>query len=152
MSPSLPRRSSFYLQLFPLQSDLPSDFIEGSCDRVPDDVLGVVRGRVRSSTQEVLSRERLPLARPHPPRYNRKATFSPCSHLFTCPFFLSGMGPDGHTASLFPQHALLKEDAKWIAPISDSPKPPPQRITFTLPLINKGRYVAFVVLSSYSLI
>ncbi|XP_047327197.1 probable 6-phosphogluconolactonase 4, chloroplastic [Impatiens glandulifera] len=58
---------------------------------------------------------------------------------------LMGMGPDGHVASLFPGHPLLKEEKRWVTFIKDSPKPPPQRITFTFPVINSSDCIAMVI-------
>ena len=61
---------------------------------------------------------------------------------------LLGFGPDGHICSLFPHHELLKRDEGWILPIADSPKPPPERVTFSLPVVNAAREKIFVAMGS----
>lgn len=57
---------------------------------------------------------------------------------------LLGCGPDGHTCSLFPGHKLLQQRDELVSYISDSPKPPPRRITITFPVLEKATSIAFV--------
>jgi 6-phosphogluconolactonase len=55
---------------------------------------------------------------------------------------LLGLGPDGHTASLFPGTAALEERERWVAAVVG---PKPTRITLTYPALESSRHVAFLV-------
>jgi 6-phosphogluconolactonase len=57
---------------------------------------------------------------------------------------LQGMGPDGHTASLFPGHPAVGADGLCV-PVHDAPKPPPDRITMTVPVLRAARRIVFLV-------
>ncbi|MFS7917171.1 putative 6-phosphogluconolactonase [Helianthus anomalus] len=70
---------------------------------------------------------------------------SPTTGFAKLDLMLVGMGPDGHIASLFCWHFQRFEKKKWVTFITDSPKPPPPRITFTFPLINSADQIAMVV-------
>lgn len=61
-------------------------------------------------------------------------------------FVLLGMGDNGHTASLFPQTAVLDERVKWVGDCDGPTVTPPARVTMTYPLINAARHIAVLVL------
>ncbi len=52
---------------------------------------------------------------------------------------LLGLGPDGHVASLFPGRPELDIADATVVAVKDSPKPPPTRVSLTLPAINRAR-------------
>ncbi|MYR58651.1 6-phosphogluconolactonase [Streptomyces sp. SID625] len=52
-----------------------------------------------------------------------------------------GVGPDTHVASLFPEHPGVRETERTVVGVHGSPKPPPTRISLTLPAIRSAREV-----------
>jgi 6-phosphogluconolactonase len=56
---------------------------------------------------------------------------------------LLGLGPDGHTASLFPGTAVLAERDRWVAAVIGAKSE--ARITLTYPALESSRHVAFLV-------
>lgn len=56
-----------------------------------------------------------------------------------------GVGPDGHIASLFPGRSELEVDDAIAVPVSESPKPPPERVSLTFGALNRTREAWFIV-------
>lgn len=54
---------------------------------------------------------------------------------------LLGLGPEAHVASLFPGMPALREEQRTVAAVRGAPKPPPTRLTLTLPAIRAAREV-----------
>lgn len=56
-----------------------------------------------------------------------------------------GVGPDGHVASLFPEREGPRVAARGVIAVHDSPKPPPGRLSLTMPLINASERIWLVL-------
>lgn len=68
-------------------------------------------------------------------------TLDPARPLFDVQ--LLGLGPDGHTASLFPGTPVLEERSRWVAEVIGAK--PEARITLTYPALASARHAAFLV-------
>lgn len=58
---------------------------------------------------------------------------------------LLGVGEDGHIASIFPDHPSGEVTSQTVIGVSDSPKPPAERITLTIPALSRSGEVWFLV-------
>lgn len=59
---------------------------------------------------------------------------------------LLGVGEDGHICSLFPGHrALMADDLRVIA-VEDAPKPPPRRLTLSLPFVMRTKKIWLIAI------
>ncbi|MDE0546809.1 6-phosphogluconolactonase [Microbacterium sp. C7(2022)] len=56
-----------------------------------------------------------------------------------------GVGPDGHIASLFPDRSDIHVTDRAVVAVRNSPKPPPERVTMTRPVINDSKRVWMVL-------
>ncbi len=76
-----------------------------------------------------------------------RSFFTPAMRFNTFPRFdaiLLGMGPDGHTASLFPETLGLEEKNRWVI-ANFVPKFKSPRITFSYPVLNAARAILLLV-------
>lgn len=58
---------------------------------------------------------------------------------------LLGMGGEGHINSLFPHTDAVREETALVVPVFDSPKPPAERVTLTMPAVNSASHVWLLV-------
>jgi 6-phosphogluconolactonase len=72
--------------------------------------------------------------------YYGAETLDPARALFDIE--LLGLGPDGHTASLFPGTTVLGERQRWVAAVIGAK--PEERITLTYPVLDSSRHTAFL--------
>ena len=54
---------------------------------------------------------------------------------------LLGVGPDGHCASLFPEHPGVHDDSNTVIAVRNSPKPPPNRLSLSFDGLNAAREI-----------
>jgi len=72
------------------------------------------------------------------------AAYEPLVAVAPLDLILLGIGPDGHTASLFPGSAALGV-AGYVTAVHGAPKPPPDRVSLTLRALREARRVVFLV-------
>jgi 6-phosphogluconolactonase len=59
---------------------------------------------------------------------------------------LLGVGEDGHICSLFPGHRALMADDLRVVAIEDAPKPPPRRLTLSLPFVLRTKKIWLIAI------
>jgi len=106
----------------------------------------------KQARQAFITRLGIPEARVHPmPARDAglSAEQAAASYAATIPdefdIVLLGLGPDGHIASLFPGFDQVQESTLHCVPVHGSPKPPPDRLSLTIPALNRTAETWFIV-------
>lgn len=81
---------------------------------------------------------RMPADDPHPGQAARRYAAQLPAALDLA---ILGVGEDGHVCSLFPRHPALVTADERVTVVSDAPKPPPRRMTLTMPYLLATRHV-----------
>ena len=118
---------------------VPADDAERNVGQAREDLLDAVGA---SRVNEVPSSDEVPSVSEAADRYSA-ALRAQGSGEFD--LVLLGMGPDGHVASLFPGSAQLHDHDHIAVGVTDSPKPPPERVSLTFDALNRSRAVWFLV-------
>lgn len=106
-------------QIEPLFDDLPLQLLRPLSNKIPDD----------AARDYSLKLDTLPKCENGMPRLD---------------LVWLGIGPDGHTLSLFPGHVGITPTSDLVIPVHDSPKPPAERITLTLRALQGAKHAIFI--------
>jgi 6-phosphogluconolactonase len=103
----------------------------------------------RAAHETLLSRVPIPPSQVHrmeAERADLDAAAHAYEHLLPRPLdvLVLGAGPDGHTASIFPDSGALLATGPLVTAVLDSPKPPPRRLTITPPVIEDAREIVVI--------
>jgi 6-phosphogluconolactonase len=77
-------------------------------------------------------------------RHARRADDSNAQEIPSFDVILLGVGPDGHCASLFPEHPGLLDESGPVIGVRNSPKPPPTRLSLSFDGLSAAREIWFV--------
>lgn len=87
---------------------------------------------------------KLPGAQVHPLRGSAADYETELRPFLPLDLVLLGVGEDGHVASLFPGNPATRETQRLVAEVHNAPKPPPDRVTLTFPVLNSARRILVV--------
>ncbi|MCY0905261.1 6-phosphogluconolactonase [Arthrobacter sp. H14-L1] len=141
---------------------VPADSVERNCVQAQDsllDQIGVDPARVHrmgasdefadpASAAQEYSRKLTAAALDEHQRYHDRPDESPAPALPRFDILLLGIGPDAHIASLFPEMAGIRTKDANVVGVDGSPKPPPLRVSLTLPAISSADEIWLVAAGS----
>ena len=126
---------------------VPPEDPESNHKLVADSLLAHIQGPAQPSEHRMLG-ELGPeeAARAYAAQLRARVALAESNGLPSLDIALLGLGEDGHTASLFPGDPAVEDDSGALClPVRDAPKPPPERVTLSLPVLRAARHCLLLV-------